>query len=186
MPVVMVSLRLDYFKNRLGYTEVGLWNFWWFAFLWLSPFVFSLDVSRWVTLSSFYCHFPSLSSLKVRGQGRCVAGGWRSCVLFCKLFSLSICHLVLKRCVHCPRWPPGGQGQCILGLPWGVLGWPKTLFGFFQRSLKTQKNFLANTVLALITLSQSQLAGEPRLRQRPCPGCLFPAPSTPKSHLLCS
>lgn len=115
MPVVMVSLRLDYFKNRLGYTEVGLWNFWWFAFLWLSPFVLSLDVSRWVTLSSFYCHFPSLSSLKVRGQGRCVAGGWRSCVLFCRLFSLSICHLVLKRCVHCPRWPPGGQGQCILG-----------------------------------------------------------------------
>ena len=142
MPVVMVSLRLDYFKNRLGYTEVGLWNFWWFAFLWLSPFVFSLDVSRWVTLSSFYCHFPSLSSLKVRGQGRCVAGGWRSCVLFCKLFSLSICHLVLKRCVHCPRWPPGGQGQCILGLPWGVLGWPKTLFGLLRRWRgKTQMNF---------------------------------------------
>ena len=96
-------------------------------------------------------------SLKVRGQGRCVAGGWGSCVLFCKLFFLSICHLVLKWCVHCPHWPPGGQGPCILGLPWGVLGWPKTLFGLLRRWCgKTQMNFSANPIYwggGLVSLS---------------------------------
>ena len=80
MPVVMVSLRLDYFKNLLGYTEVGLWNFWWFAFSLLSPFIFSLHVSRWGYSVIFSCHFPNLSSLKGRGQG---SGWWM--VALCSL-----------------------------------------------------------------------------------------------------
>ena len=68
MPVVMVSLRLDYFKNCLGYTKVGLWNFCWFAFLWLSPFIFSLDVSRRRKWQPTPVFFPGES----QGQGSLV------------------------------------------------------------------------------------------------------------------
>ena len=78
MPVVMVSLRLDYFKNRLGYTKVGLWSSCWFAFLWLSPFIFSLDESRW----GYSCHLFTATSQTcspwksgVRGGVWLVGGG---------------------------------------------------------------------------------------------------------------
>lgn len=53
--------------------------------------------------------------------------------------------------------------------PRKILGWPKTLFGFFQRSLKPQKNFLANTVLALMTLFQSACWGAQAKTQAPAP-----------------
>ena len=145
MPVVMVSLRLDYFKNRLDTQKWGCGIFGGLLSHCWVPLSFLYMYQGGVTLSSFPATSQTCPPWK--GGVRGVAGGWRPYVLFCKLFSLSICHLVLKRCVHCLRWPPGGQGQCILGLPWGVLGWPKTLFGLLHRWRgKTQMNFLANSI----------------------------------------
>ena len=118
MPVAVVALRLRYFKNHLGYTKVGLLNF----CLLVSCSSESLYLFSRCTKAGLLCHlFTAASqtcSVKARGQGRYVAGGF--CVLFCSLFSLSICHLVLKWWVHCPCWSPEGQGLCILCLPWGI------------------------------------------------------------------
>lgn len=91
MPVVMVSLRLDYFKNRLGYTKVGLWNSCWFAFLWLSPFIFSLDVSRWGYSVLFL--LPLLKLVLPESQGSGEVCGWWVAVLCSLLQTFLSLHL---------------------------------------------------------------------------------------------